>query len=120
MGCTKPRMSSVDIEDLVHVRVKEFGDSIEEKLAGTSVRCEQLARRQGEQEAEVVTQREEARVMVDTLKRDLVKSIDDGFINNRKEFDKIFKQNDKKIESQITMLSQRLDDIELVIKLGRY
>ena len=120
MGCTKPRMSSVDIEDLVHVRVKEFGDCIEEKLAGTSARCEQLVRRQGEQEAEVVTQREEARVMVDTLKRDLMKSIDDGFLNNRKEFDKIFKQNDKKIESQITMLSQRLDDIELVIKLGRY
>ena len=120
MGCTKPRMSSVDIEDLVQGRVKEFQDSIEEQLAGTSARCEQLAGRQGEQEAGVVTQREEARIMVDTLKRDLMKSIDDGFLNNRKEFDKIFKQNDKKIESQITMLSQRLDDIELVIKLGRY
>ena len=64
-------------------------------------------------------QKEESVVIIDNLKRDLIKSIDDGFLNNKKEFDKIFKDNDKKIEAQIGILIQRLDDVELVIKMER-
>ena len=64
-------------------------------------------------------QKEESVVIIDNLKRDLIKSIDDGFLNNKKEFDKIFKDNDKKIEAQIGILTQRLDDVELVIKMER-
>ena len=57
--------------------------------------------------------------LITKMKKDLMKNIDDGFLNNKKEFDKIFKENDMKIEKQIANFSQRLDDIELVINLER-
>ena len=119
MSCTKPEMSSVEIEELVHIRVKTFEQKMEEKLSEKNSKLEDLVRNQNKFEEDLVKQKEESVVIIDNLKRDLIKSIDDGFLNNKKEFDKIFKDNDKKIEAQIGILIQRLDDVELVIKMER-
>ena len=119
MSCTKPKMSSVEIEELVELRVKTLEQKIEDKLSENNSRFEDLVRNQNGYEDDLVKQKEESLISIETLKKDLMKSIDDGFLNNKKEFDKIFKDNDRKIESQIGILTQRLDDIELVIKLER-
>ena len=119
MSCTKPKMSSVEIEELVELRVKTLEQTIDDKLAENNSRFEDLVRNQNGYEEDIVQQKEESLVSIENLKRDLMKSIDDGFLNNKKEFDKIFKENDRKIESQIGILTKRLDDIELVIKLER-
>ena len=92
---------------------------IDDKLAENNSRFEDLVRNQNGYEEDIVQQKEESLVSIENLKRDLMKSIDDGFLNNKKEFDKIFKENDRKIESQIGILTKRLDDIELVIQLER-
>ena len=92
---------------------------IDDKLAENNSRFEDLVRNQNGYEEDLTKQKEESLVSIENLKRDLMKSIDDGFLNNKKEFDKIFKENDRKIESQIGVLTKRLDDIELVIKLER-
>ena len=119
MSCTKPKMSSVEIEELVELRVKTLEQTIDDKLAENNSRFEDLVRNQNSYEEDLVKQKEDSLVSIDNLKKDLMKSIDDGFLNNKKEFDKIFKDNDRKIESQIGILTQRLDDIEHVIKLER-
>ena len=119
MSCTKPKMSSVEIEELVELRVKTLEQTIDDKLAENNSRFEDLVRNQNSYEEDLVKQKEDLLVSIDNLKKDLIKSIDDGFLNNKKEFDKIFKDNDRKIESQIGILTQRLDDIEHVIKLER-
>ena len=119
MNCTKPKMSSAEIEDIVELRVKTLEQKIDDKLAENNSRFEDLVRNQNGYEEDIVQQKEESLVSIENLKRDLMKSIDDGFLNNKKEFDKIFKENDRKIESQIGILTKRLDDIELVIKLER-
>ena len=119
MSCTKPKMSSVEIEELVELRVKALEQTIDDKLAENNSRFEDLVQNQNSYEEDLVKQKEDSLVSISNLKKDLIKSIDDGFLNNRKEFDKIFKDNDRKIESQIGILTQRLDDIEHVIKLER-
>ena len=119
MNCTKPKMSSVEIEEIVELRVKTMEQKIDDELAENNSRFEELVRNQNGYEEELTKQKEESLVSIENLKRDLMKSIDDGFLNNKKEFDKIFKENDRKIESQIGILTKRLDDIELVIKLER-
>lgn len=119
MNCTKPKMSSVEIEEIVELRVKTLEQKIDDELAENNSRFEELVRNQNGYEEELTKQKEESLVSIENLKRDLMKSIDDGFLNNKKEFDKIFKENDRKIESQIGILTKRLDDIELVIKLER-
>ena len=117
MSCTKPELSSSEIEEIVGLRVKEFEEKVEGKLAENNTRFEDLVRRQNEYEEAVVRQSEVN--LITKMKKDLMKNIDDGFLNNKKEFDKIFKENDMKIEKQIANFSQRLDDIELVINLER-
>ena len=119
MSCTKPELSSSEIEEIVGLRVKEFEEKVEGKLAENNTRFEDLVRRQNEYEGAVVKQSEENVNLITKMKKDLMKNIDDGFLNNKKEFDKIFKENDLKIEKQIANFSQRLDDIELVINLER-
>ena len=119
MSCTKPELSSSEIEEIVGLRVKEFEEKVEGKLAENNTRFEDLVRRQNEYEEAVVKQSEENVNLITKMKKDLMKNIDDGFLNNKKEFDKIFKENDMKIEKQIANFSQRLDDIELVINLER-
>ena len=119
MNCTKPKMSSVEIEEIVELRVKTLEQKIDDKLAENNSRFEDLVRNQNGYEEDLTKQKEESLVSIENLKRDLMKTIDDGFLNNKKEFDKIFKENDRKIESQIGVLTKRLDDIELVIKLER-
>jgi len=119
MSCTKPELSSSEIEEIVGLRVKEFEEKVEVKLAENNTRFEDLVRRQNEYEEAVVRQSEENVNLITKMKKDLMKNIDDGFLNNKKEFDKIFKENDTKIEKQIADFSQRLDDIELVINLER-
>ena len=119
MSCTKPELSSSEIEEIVGLRVKEFEEKVEGKLAENNTRFEDLVRRQNEYEGAVVKQSEENVNLITKMKKDLMKNIDDGFLNNKKEFDKIFKENDMKIEKQIANFSQRLDDIELVINLER-
>ena len=119
MSCTKPELSSSEIEEIVGLRVKEFEEKVEGTLAENNTRFEDLVRRQNEYEEAVVKQSEENVNLITKMKKDLMKNIDDGFLNNKKEFDKIFKENDMKIEKQIANISQRLDDIELVINLER-
>ena len=119
MSCTKPELSSSEIEEIVGLRVKEFEEKVEGTLAENNTRFEDLVRRQNEYEGAVVKQSEENVNLITKMKKDLMKNIDDGFLNNKKEFDKIFKENDLKIEKQIANFSQRLDDIELVINLER-
>ena len=119
MSCTKPELSSSEIEEIVGLRVKEFEEKVEGKLAENNTRFEDLVRRQNEYEEAVVKHSEENVNLITKMKKDLMKNIDDGFLNNKKEFDKIFKENDMKIEKQIANFSQRLDDIELVINLER-
>ena len=111
-------MSSEDIEEIINVKVKALEEKIEGDLAVNNTRFEELVLKQNTYEEEIVKIKEENVNIVEQMKKDLLKSIDDGFLNNRKEFDKIFKENDKKVEESIALLNKRLDDIELVIKLG--
>ena len=92
MSCTKPKMSSVEIEELVELRVKTLEQTIDDKLAENNSRFEDLVRNQNSYEEDLVKQKEDSLVSIDNLKKDLIKSIDDGFLNNKKEFDKIFKR----------------------------
>ena len=55
MSCTKPEMSSVEIEELVDIRVKTFEQKIEEKLSENNSKFEDLVRNQNEYEEDLGT-----------------------------------------------------------------
>ena len=118
MSCTKPKMSSDEIEEIITVHIKAFEEKIEEKLIENKERVNDIVLQQNKFEEDIVKGGEDAALMIENMKKDLMKNIDDGFLNNKKEFDKIFKENDKRIEEQFLILSKRLDDIELVIQIG--
>ena len=118
MSCTKPKMSSDEIEEIITVHIKAFEEKIEEKLIENKERVNDIVLQQNKFEEDIAKGGEDAALMIENMKKDLMKNIDDGFLNNKKEFDKIFKENDKRIEEQFLILSKRLDDIELVIQIG--
>ena len=111
-------MSSDEIEEIITVHIKAFEEKIEEKLIENKERVNDIVLQQNKFEEDIAKGGEDAALMIENMKKDLMKNIDDGFLNNKKEFDKIFKENDKRIEEQFLILSKRLDDIELVIQIG--
>ena len=113
--CTKEDDSSPSTEEIINTRVKALETMVEERMAENNEVFESLVRSQDNLENVIVSNNEDTRNVIESVKQDMIKNIDNGFLKNKKEFDKLFKENDSKIEHCFLKLSEHMGGMETFI-----